>query len=139
MSGASLAVELTNRVSELQRLENALQTFAADHHLPDDVVNALRLALEEVVVNVIHHGYDAEGAHAIRVRFELTEHQCTVVVEDDARPYDPLSRPAPDLEADIEDRPIGGLGIFLVRELMDVVEYRREREQNILVMKKNWT
>ena len=50
MSGASLAVELTNRVSELERLEKALQTFAADHHVPDNVVNALRLALEEMGV-----------------------------------------------------------------------------------------
>lgn len=138
MSGAALAVDLKSRLSELDRLWGALQTFAADHHVPDEVVGALRLALEEIVVNVIRHGYRDVDTHAIRVRVALTGKQCTVVVADDARPYDPLSRATPDIDADIDDRPIGGLGIFFVRELMDEVDYRREHEQNILTIKKSW-
>lgn len=138
MSRATLDVELVNRLPELERLAAALQAFAAEHHVPDEVVSALRVALEEVVVNVIHHGYDDGGNHLIRVRFDLADREWTVVVEDDARAYDPFSRADPDLDLPIEDRPIGGLGVYLVKELMDSAEYRREREKNILTLKKRW-
>src|SRR5262245_30598439 len=123
--GATLVVDLANRVSELERLTAAMGTFAAAHEVPHDVLAAMRLAIEEVVVNVIHHGYDDPGEHTIRVRFELVDREWTAVVEDDARAYDPLSRPDPDIDLPIEDRPIGGLGVFLTRELMDFAQYRR--------------
>lgn len=138
MKGVTRVVELANQLSELERLMSLLAETAAESKAPDDVVCAMRLALEEIVVNVIHHGYDDQARHVIRVRFELGKKEWTTVVEDDARPYNPLDRADPDVEAAIEDRPIGGLGVFLVRELMDAVEYRREGGKNILTVKKQW-
>ena len=60
----------------------------------------------------------------------------TVELEDDARPYNPLEAPEPDLEAEIDDRPIGGLGVHLVRTIMDTVNYRRTHNRNLLIMSK---
>jgi anti-sigma regulatory factor (Ser/Thr protein kinase) len=92
--------------------------------------------LEEIVTNVICHGC-CDGSHAsIEVELALQPDELVMTVEDSATPFDPLQAPAPDLEAALEDRPIGGLGVHLVRKLMDRVTYERRDGKNRLVMSK---
>ena len=87
-------------------------------------------------MNVISYGGD--GTHKLNISMHLSQQDDLVSMEisDDGIPYDPLTAPPPDLESELDDRPIGGLGVFLVRELMDSVEYRHEYGRNHLAVKK---
>lgn len=94
----------------------------------------LRLIVEEVACNAIDHGTDdnAGGPHRLLVEIERSGARLLVEFRDTGRPFDPLSVPPPDLDADMPDRRIGGLGVHLVRALSESVSYTREEPYNIL-------
>lgn len=124
-------IELTNSLDEIPGLAAAVEAFGEAHDLTAKLVFQLNLALEELVTNIICHGYDDDGPHAIQVRLVLADGMVTAEIEDDGRPFDPfVEAAAPELEQDLDDRPIGGLGVHLVRSFMDEVSYRREGERN---------
>lgn len=103
----------------------------------EDILDT-QLAAEEIITNIINHGYkNACGEIIISCRINLV--QAEVQVRDNAPRFDPLSLPEPKLDGTIEDRKIGGLGVFLVRQVMDEISYRYENRQNILVMIKRKT
>ena len=128
-----------NKRHEIQRLAIVAERFCADHHLSNTEMLAASLALDEVVTNIILHGYDDAADHEIRVTMTLENGVLTMEVEDDGRPFDPLQAPPPNLDLPIEERPVGGLGIHLVRTLMDAVEYQRRGDHNVLTMRKTIT
>ncbi len=131
-----LSVNLRNRLSELDRLRKVIAQFGHRQGLPDNVLNSVELALEEIVTNVISYGYDDQDEHSITVRLAFQEGMVLAEVEDDGRPFNPLDAPEPKLDQPVEDRPIGGLGIHLVRNLMDALDYRHTQGKNLLRMKK---
>ena len=131
-----VSVTLRNEISEIERLSETVSRFWAENRLPPNLEADVSLALEEVVANVILHGYQGGGKHHVRVKVALEGGLVSAAVEDEGVAFNPLEAPEPDLNRPIEERPIGGLGIHLVRSLMDALEYRREGERNILVMKK---
>ena len=133
---AIMELTLANRSSELERLASELERFAQSHRVPEPDVHAVMLALDELLTNTIAYGYDDQGAHEILLRLTLANGRLSAEVEDDGRPFNPLTAPQPDLTSAVEDRPVGGLGIHLVRSLMDHVDYRRESGKNHLVMSK---
>ena len=125
-----------NQRHEIQRLAEVAERFCAEHALSDTDMMAVTLALDEVVTNIILHGYDDDADHEIRVTMAVEGGVLTIEVEDDARHFDPLQAPPPDLDLPIEERPVGGLGIHLVRTLMETVEYQRRGGRNVLTMRK---
>ncbi len=129
-------IVLSNEDEELQRLADAVQAFGATHAFSERMIHDVNLSLEEIVSNVIRYGYEDTGAHQIRVRFALRDHELSITVIDDAMAFNPLEAPEPDVDASLEERKIGGLGIFFVRRLMDVLEYRRDGGKNVLTMRK---
>jgi anti-sigma regulatory factor (Ser/Thr protein kinase) len=133
----SFSIVVVSQRSEIERVADLVDRFGAAHHLPDDVVVAIHLVLDEVVVNIIEHGYDDDLDHHIHVSLALDGDLLTIRVEDDGKAFNPLEAPPPDLDLPIEDRPIGGLGIYIVRSNVDAIEYRREAGRNILTMKKH--
>jgi len=97
----------------------------------DDVARFL-IALEELVTNVVKYGYSDETARgSVSVTLRLEGDTLRVVLVDDARIFDPFALPAPDLDAALEARPVGGLGLYLVKTMMDETDYRREGGQNV--------
>ena len=132
------SLTLVNQLSEVSKIAGFVEAFGAAAGLGPDVVFNLNLALDEVVTNVIRYAHDDDGReHPIVVRLALERDVLTAEVEDDGRAFNPLEAPAPDLGGSLDERPIGGLGIFLVRSVMTSVEYRREAGRNVLTMKKN--
>jgi serine/threonine-protein kinase RsbW len=129
-------LRLKNRLSELERLDGFLADFGNAHRLPAKAVFELKLALDELVTNVISYGYDDSADHEIELRLYRTGGELTAELEDDGKPFDPLSAPTPDVTQAIDERPIGGLGIYLARQATDALEYRRRDGRNLLVMKK---
>lgn len=141
MTGAAVDLVIKNDSRELGRLAEAVDDFSERNELAAETRFELQLCLEELVLNVVNHGFDNPGEHDIRIGIELNEDAgrvLTVRVVDDGREFDPLTdTPAPDLDADLEDRAVGGLGVFLVRKIMDEVSYRREDGLNHLTLTKN--
>ena len=126
-----------NQLSEIARLGQVVKTFVALHALPSKLAFELNVALEEILTNVISYGYADSGEHDIVLRLSCTGEEVTTEVEDDGRPFNPLAAPPPDISKPLEERPVGGLGIHLVRKFMDSVEYRRQQGKNLLVMTKS--
>ena len=92
----------------------------------------LRLIAEEVVCNAIEHGDAGGPQRQIVVDIARDDDGLHVEFRDNGRPFDPLDQEPPDLDVDILERPIGGLGVHLVRELAHSVRYRREEPYNVL-------
>ncbi len=133
----TLSVTIRNRLDELDRLFAGIDGFAAEQHLSDDDAYLIHLVLDEIVVNVIRHGFDDDRDHDIVVALAIDEAGVlSIRVEDDGRPFNPLDRPPPDLTIPVEERPIGGLGIFITRQSVDEMSYRRDGGRNILTMTK---
>ena len=127
---------LKNDLSEIEGLAKTIVDFGKENNLSDKVIYDINLALEEVVSNIIFYGYEDNSEHRIIIHFDLRDKELILRVTDDAKPFNPQEVPEPDIGKPIEERQIGGLGIYFVRNLMDKVEYKREQGKNILVMKK---
>lgn len=132
-----LEIKITNELAELDRLRQILTEFGQRHGLSSRVVHDLNLTLEEILANIISHGYADDGEHEIIARLIAQPDTISIEVEDDAQAFDPLAMPEPDVGAAVADRAVGGLGIHLVRKLMDNLEYQRRGGKNVLRMKKN--
>jgi anti-sigma regulatory factor (Ser/Thr protein kinase) len=131
-----LSIRIKNELAELEKVNQALAQFSELHQLPADVSNAISLALDEIITNIVEYGYHDQEEHLIDVRFSLDEGQVTLIVEDDGVPFDPLDAEVPDTSSSMEERPVGGLGIHLVLNVMDEVAYNYRNEKNCLVMTK---
>lgn len=133
----SMRVVLRNRLSEIPRLAEATQAFAAANDLPPDVVFKLDLAFDELITNIVSYAHPKGGDHEIIVQLDREGDELCARIEDDGVPFDPLAEAAePDTSAGVDERPIGGLGVHLVKAFMDSVEYRRIDDRNHLVMRK---
>ena len=127
---AKLSLKMGFEVADLPRIQAAIGEFSREQDWPPDIEFQVDLVLEELVLNVVNHG---SGGREGEIKIELVsdEKAVTIQIIDDGRPFDPLTdAPEPDTESSIEDRAVGGLGIHLVRTMMDEVSYRREENKN---------
>jgi serine/threonine-protein kinase RsbW len=99
-------------------------------------LSTFELALEEIFMNIVMHGSRPELAPRVEVSLHRDAESVTMTVEDDGPEFDPLSLPPPDVTASLADRRVGGLGVFLVRKMMDNVSYARIAGRNQLRMSK---
>ena len=119
--------------AELTRLQAFADEFAQECGLPDDERSRLLVILEELFTNAVTHGHGPHSADGnITVALGWRTGRLRISFIDDGPPFDPLAFGAPDLDAAGEERPIGGLGIHLVRSLVDQARYRREGGRNHL-------
>ena len=130
-----ITIRLRNDISDLEQLSEAVSRFCGGAGLPDELGLDLQLALEELFANSVMHGksIDPDG---IVVRLELKGDQVEAELEDGGVEFNPLHQPDPEIGGNVLDRPVGGLGVYLVRKLMDQFEYRREGGRNHIVVKK---
>jgi serine/threonine-protein kinase RsbW len=101
--------------------------------VPPAAAARMMVAFDEVLSNIAHH-----GGGTLSVAIAADDHKLTATIADDGPPFDPLARDAPDTDLDVDDRAIGGLGIHLVREMMDDVAYAREKGKNRLIFSKTF-
>lgn len=132
-----MELTLHNRAPEIRRVHEALDQFAAEHTLPVVGLARLQVALEEHLTNIISYGYRPGQTGTIQIRFTLKDSNLRVEIEDDARPYNPLEAPDVDTSVPLEAKPVGGLGVLLIRKSVNKVEYRRAGERNLLVLVKS--
>ena len=134
-----MEVSLHHQASEIPLVHDALDELAAGHSLPARCVARLHLALEEHLANIIAHGGYPGPTGTITVRFALEPEALRVEIEDDAGPFNPLNAPAVDTSLPLEQKPLGGLGILMIRKSVDELDYRRIGNRNVLVMKNRLT
>ena len=132
MMPSHVSMELKNDPSEIERMSSAIAEFGARNNLPARSIGNLQLAMEELVVNVINHGFPQGGEHTIRVDMHSEDRTVVARIEDDGVEFNPMHAKPPDTTLGIADRPIGGLGIHLVKTICNKLEYRREGNRNIL-------
>lgn len=125
-------------LAEIRKVAAAIDDAGRASGFSDSSIGELQLAVEEALANTIVHGYrGAPGDVAIAIR--AAPREVSVRLEDDAPPFDPFTAPDPDRGSDLEGRPIGGLGVFLIREMTDEVAYRYEGGRNVLTLVKRRT
>lgn len=122
--------------TQMPILTRFLQEFWSAAELPQTEALTFELALEEVFMNVVMHGASADHVPRVEVCVALGDGALTLTVEDDGPAFDPLSVAAPDVTASLDERRVGGLGVFLVRRMMDSVSYHRVGTRNQLRMTK---
>lgn len=128
-------LNLHNDISEIPRLTEWIEMLGESMELPMPAVFQVNLALEEAVVNVMNYAYPGETGRPVTLSVDGDSKLMTFQLMDEGIAFDPTSHEAPDLTLSAEERPIGGLGIFLVEELMKEVRYERSEDgKNILTM-----
>jgi len=125
-------LRLKNDLAEIQRLEESLAAFGSANGLPRETLLDLHLIFEEILTNIIKYGYDDDHEHFIDIDMVAGNDAMLFEIVDDGRPFNPLEKPAPDLDTPLMERPIGGLGLHLVRHLTDAIHYVAKGGKNIL-------
>jgi anti-sigma regulatory factor (Ser/Thr protein kinase) len=127
---------LPAKLENLQAMLEFVKKGARSKGFDDKKINHMQLAAEEVLVNIINYAYPGRTGD-VEIRLMLEESKgLKVEVIDSGIPFNPLARPEPDINAPIEQRNIGGLGVYLLRRLMNEITYKREGERNILTFTK---
>jgi serine/threonine-protein kinase RsbW len=129
-------MSVTGDAAQLSALTQFLQEFWSAADLPPAEAVSFELALEEIFMNVVVHGSPAGPVPRVGVSLALCDGCLTLLIEDDGPAFDPLSLAAPDVTASLEERRVGGLGVYLVRQMMDAVCYQRLGARNQLSMTK---
>lgn len=129
-------IQLNNKLTEIEKVSKVIEELGKIHNLPVKVVMDMCLASDEIITNIISYGYDDNDNHIIIVRINLDEENIAAEIVDDARPFNPMDIPEIDTETSVEEKEIGGLGIHLVRNLMDRIEYNRIGNKNVLLFGK---
>ena len=129
-----LRLQIPCERTQLGLLLDSIEQSLLEHGIAKELRDDMRLIAEEVVCNAIEHGDDG-GEHAqrrIAVDIARDDDGLHVEFRDNGKPFDPLDQEPPELDADILDRPIGGLGVYMVQELAERIEYARTRGLNVL-------
>jgi len=119
----------------MQRVSRLIDRVGREYALPSEVVTNLRIALDEVVTNIVKYAYRDGASHDITVHCEIRNGRLETTVEDDGVAYDPLLAPRPDVAVPLAAREVGGLGVHFVRALMSDVAYERVGGRNRLTLK----
>lgn len=132
-------LELKLDVATLERLDDVLAftgRILESLECPAPVKKLLDMAVEEAYVNIARYAYaPGTGPATIRVETE-PDRIVAITLIDRGMPYNPLTKPDPDITLSVKKRPIGGLGVYMVKNSMDDVQYRREGDRNVLTIRK---
>lgn len=127
------------RAAELESLP-LFRDFIAEccsrHNVPDETVFELKLAVDEACTNIIEHGYKDMDPGSIILSFRIEPDRILASITDFGHIFEPAEAPKPNVEAALEDRPMGGLGLYLIYQTMDNIDYESSQDGNILTFTK---
>jgi anti-sigma regulatory factor (Ser/Thr protein kinase) len=131
-----LELRIANRLEEIGRVHRAVDSLAERQGLDPGTRRQLNVVFDELLNNTISYGYDDDGEHEIAITITVSGRRLRAAISDDGRPFNPLERASPDTGLSVEDRPTGGLGVHLVRNLVDRVSYERRGANNVVLLEK---
>ena len=130
-------LNIRNDIQSLPLVNEWIEQCCEEAGLGLDWVMKFQLVSEEMVSNVIFYAYDSQQQEAaIELRFTWEAGTVSILLRDWGKPFDPTAKEDPDITLSVDDRPIGGLGIFMVKQLMDEVRYERVGSSNLLTLQK---
>lgn len=131
----TLELQLQDELSAMSEAIDQIEDFASEHQIPAKQIAQVNLCIDELLTNTITYGFDQPGDHWIQLRLQLDDNRLRIELTDNAKPFNPfIEAPPPDLDSPLEDRPIGGLGVYLVKSLMNHVNYHyRDGHNHILL------
>lgn len=133
-----LHLTVRNQFEDIPPANEAISRWMEAAEAPPAADYLANLALEELVTNCVKYGYDDSAEHLIEVRLSLQDGELVMTIIDDGRAFNPLDLPPPDTSLAIEDRPIGGLGIHMLRQMSDRMDYERRDGKNHVTLRKRW-
>ncbi len=129
-------IELQSDIKEIGRLNKEIENMLDEELIFREQFFNINLVLEELFTNIVNHGYNNCNDHSISIKFEFEEEATYITIQDCATQFNPIEAPVPNLNIPAEERELGGLGIFLVKQLMDDVTYNYVDGKNVLILKK---
>jgi anti-sigma regulatory factor (Ser/Thr protein kinase) len=132
----SVSFELRNHLSELATLCEKMERVGQALNLSRRCLFEMNLALDELFTNILSYGFQDQSEHFIRVHISVDHDVLTVVLEDDGIAFNPVERIPPEIPCTVDECKVGGLGIHLVKNLMDEIVYERRAGTNVLTLKK---
>lgn len=130
-------IKIVNDLKEIGVLATFIEELGEELSLSAETTMNINLALEEAVANIIMYAYPSEEQHSILLKVTATEKQLIFLLTDKGASFDPTQVDDVDITLPIEERPVGGLGIFLIRSIMNEISYQRIDNENQLIMKKD--
>ena len=127
-------VKVNNDISELDKIVQELEDMAGEWNFSPKTTFNINLVLDEIFTNIVSYAFDDKDKHEISIRYNLNpDEKLNVEVEDDGKEFNPLNISAEDeINKPLEEREIGGLGIHFLKQFMTDLDYRREKNKNIL-------
>ena len=133
---SDLTLRIPNTFDALTTAAEETTQFLEENSAPADAVFATNLAIEELVTNIVKYGYDDTDTHEILIELAISDGLLRITISDDGHEFNPFDQPEPDTSLPAEDRPIGGLGIHFVRNLLDDCAYCRNEGRNTVTLTK---
>ncbi|MCX6152485.1 MAG: ATP-binding protein [Ignavibacteriales bacterium] len=126
----------SNNINEITRLGEIIDDFGKSYNLPATLINTINLSLDEIITNTISYGYSDDSVHQILLKLEISDGYIIATVQDDANLFNILESTEVKPDIPLDEKPIGGLGLHLVRTLIDEIKYERKENKNITILKK---
>ena len=134
---SKIEIVIDNKLEHIKRVADQFNSFARAQNLPDKLRQGIQNVLDDLLNNVVSYAYPEPGQHEIRITAEVATRKLTVTVQDDGIPFNPFETTAPDTNLPLEERQVGGLGIHLVKKLMDKIDYEHVDGRSTITMIKN--
>jgi serine/threonine-protein kinase RsbW len=129
---------LAAQMESLGKLRQFIEANCRDRlGLDDQIIYDLKLAVDEACTNIITHGYKGMNPGSIILDLELTPAEVIMTITDFGHPFEPVETPMPDVQAGLDDRPMGGFGLYFIYQTMDKVDYKSTEDGNHLILVKN--
>ena len=139
MAEKKITIKLKNNLTDLDTINGTLESLRRQLGFSNKCKCETNLVLEELFTNIISYAYRDGGDHDVLLRIRCKPDQLYIEIEDDGIPFNPLSAAPPCLESDIEDREVGGLGVFFARKFADQISYERTNGKNIVKITKRFS
>lgn len=135
----SYDLTVKSSTSQLATIRSFIQEHAEDNNIPAKVIQSLILAVDEAATNIVKHAYHYNTESEIVIHFEVQDVECCITLSDFGDSFDPSLIPEPDMQEYFKQHKVGGLGLYLIRTLMDSMEYKSDKNhRNQLIMRKRF-
>ena len=136
MATSKYSFKLKSELSELKILFQHINSFGQAMDLSETLISEINICLDELFTNIVLYGFEDDLEHIIKISLSLHDNAVIVNITDDGIPFNPLAKKDSELASDISEARIGGLGIHIVKKLMDAIFYERKQGKNRLTLKK---
>lgn len=134
-----LRVSVSPRLSAVRSLAQMVEEFGDANKLPEQQIYMINLALDELITNTVSYGLRGVSRPKIEIALQVSENTLVLTMEDNGQPFDPTRNTNPDLSSAVDERPVGGLGLHLIKTFADRVDYEYSDGKNRLVMEHDLT